>query len=146
MTYGKTLALVVTAAVFAWVACDDSSTDTPPSPSGTLTITGTCDTTGTDGKAVKVAVYQCPFTMPPETTGAGTVSAGIVSATIGGLAPGTWCTMAFVDMDEYDGLAPVRGLDPTGVIGADSTSIQFDIVEDQVTVLTLDFVVLPPLP
>ena len=71
------------------------------------------------GTELKVAVFTCPFSMPPKRyfTGPVDVSTGEATATDDKVSVGDWCVMAYYDLDTSDGLAPVKGLDPVNATG-----------------------------
>ncbi len=116
--------------------CDEGTNPAPTA--GSLTITGPCTIADTDGKTLNIAVFSCPFTMPPSYTGTGTVANGIASGTVTDLAEGSWCAMAYVDMVAGDGISNVVGVDPLAS-DASGTVLQATIVKGEETVVNVTY-------
>jgi hypothetical protein len=125
----------------------DADTDTDPYGGGTLgaiEVTGNWDGAQPDGVTFDVAVFACPFTMPPTYyNGDGTIDAdtGDVHALLGEIEPGGWCLMAYVDMNPDDGLAPVPGTDAVNATGEENANgaIAVDVVAGETTAIELVF-------
>jgi len=48
----------------------------------------------------KAALFECPFTMPPDETAVGAIEGDQVRIVFDGVPPGTWCVLAFLDTNE----------------------------------------------
>jgi hypothetical protein len=143
-------------AAFAAHGCGDddggggdagTDTDTDADGGGTLgaiDLTGNWDGAIPDGATFKTAVFECPFTMPPtysDLDGTINLDTGDVHGLVEGIEPGTWCLMAYLDMDPDDGLAPVAGLDAVNATGAENENgaIAVDVVAGEVVPIELVF-------
>jgi len=140
--------LIIVAALFAAAGCGDSGGDTAPDGGGddlgAIEVTGNWNGAMPDGVTFDVAVFACPFTMPPESFPQSPtidVGTGDVYDLVEDVPPGEWCLMAFIDMDQDDGLAPVEGLDAVNATGAENANgaIALDVVAGETTVIDLIF-------
>ena len=97
------------------------------------------------GTELKVAVFDCPFSMPPKRVFNGDVDSatGKASATDEKVPVGQWCLMAYYDLDPSDGLAPVEGLDPVNATGNENEkgSLPFVIEGGKTTTVVLELAV-----
>jgi hypothetical protein len=147
--------------VLAVGACDDSSSasdagadadsDTDADTDadggdtlGAIEVTGNWDGAQPDGVTFDVAVFECPFTMPPTYyCGDGTIDAGTgdVHALLEEIEPGEWCLMAYVDMISDDGLAPVSGTDAVNATGEENANgaIAIDVIAGETATVDLIF-------
>lgn len=116
-----------------------------PATTGTVEVSGIYDGTLPDGADLRVSLFECPLSMPPSFYFIGTVdpTSRAVSAAQTGVEPGTWCLMAYVDMDPTDGLAPVVGVDPTNSTGEENNegTLEIEVVAGQTTEVDLSFAV-----
>jgi len=151
----KKRCLVVAAALFTALGCGggggdrDGSAPDAGGPDGgdamgAIEVTGNWDGAQPDGVTFDVAVFECPFTMPPAYFNYdGTIDAdtGDVHAVLDEIPPGEWCLMAFIDMVPDDGLAPVPGTDAVNATGAENESgaIALDVVAGETTTVNLVF-------
>ena len=92
-----------------------------------------------------MAVFPCPFSMPPEYFAEGDYDAasGDVHALVSDVEPGEWCLMAYVDMDPEDGLAPAEGIDAINDTGDENSNgaLAVDVVAGETTPLDLSFAI-----
>ena len=120
----------------------DTDTDTDTDP-GSVEITGNWDGTAPDGTGLRVSIFECPFSMPPKYFFEGTwdPATGDVEALQENVEPGDWCLMAYIDMDDTDGLAPMDGLDPVNATGDENSDGAIPIVVEagETTVVDLVF-------
>ncbi|MCK5690851.1 hypothetical protein KAI87_16340 [Myxococcota bacterium] len=120
----------------------DTDTDTE-STLGSIEITGNWDGTLTEGLDFRVSIFACPFSMPPKYYFNGTVDhlTGDVYATYEEIEPGEWCLMAYIDMEPYDSLSPVSGLDPANNTGDENSNgaVPITITAGETTVIDLTF-------
>jgi hypothetical protein len=133
--------------------CGDDDAADGGDPSGDAGTTGAIELDGNwagdkpDGVAFQVAVFACPFSMPPAyyNGGAGSIdlATGDVHDVIEDVLAGEWCVMAYVDMDTSDGLMPVDGLDATTTTGLENASgaIPVEVVAGETTTVALTFAI-----
>jgi hypothetical protein len=145
--------LIIAAALSAAAGCDegdDGGGDAAPDGGGDL---GAIEVTGNWGGAIpegatfKTAVFECPFTMPPinsDLDGVVDLDTGDVHGLVEGIEPGTWCLMAYIDMDPDDGLAPVPGLDAVNATGGENENgaIEVAVEAGETTAVPLVFEVM----
>ena len=143
--------ILATAIVFAFSACGKDDTDNDDKDSdaggagaskgGTLEVSGVYDGTIEDGAVLKIAVFECPFSMPPKRFGEGTVdvSSGKTFGVIEEIEAGDWCFMAYIDMDTSDGLSPVAGLDPSSIASKSDGGTPFTVKDGQVTHQSVEY-------
>jgi len=110
---------------------------------GALEVTGDWQGTAPEGTKLRVSVFGCPFTMPPDYFFEGTwdSASGDVFAELAEVDAGDWCLMAYVDIDPTDGLAPVDGLDPVNATGDENSdgAIPITVEAGETTVVDLAF-------
>jgi hypothetical protein len=100
-----------------------------------------------DGVSFQVALFECPFTMPPAyysgDDGTIDVATGDVHLLIDDVEPGEWCVMAYIDMVADDGLMPVADLDAVTTTGLENENgaIPVEVVAGQTTLVELTFAV-----
>jgi hypothetical protein len=115
----------------------DSDADT-----GSVEVTGNWDGSAPEGSDLRVSLFDCPFTMPPDYFFEGTWDAetGDVWATQEGVEPGEWCLMAYIDIDDGDGLAPMEGLDPVNATGDENPNGAIPIAVEAGKTTTVELV------
>ncbi len=93
-------------------ACDDAGDEEPEAATtGSLEIVGGWVGELPEGARPSVALFDCPFVMPPRKTAGGTIAEDRATVQVTDLAPGEICVMAFLDADHGDGVMPINGLD-----------------------------------
>ncbi len=122
----------------------DGGSDT--ATTGAIELTGNWDGDKPDGVGFDVAVFACPFTMPPEsfpTSPTIDTTTGDVYALVEDVPPGEWCVMAYIDMIPDDSLAPVSGVDALNATGQENEygAIPVEVVAGETTALPLTFAV-----
>jgi hypothetical protein len=124
---------------------DDGGTGDGTDQHGAVEVSGAWDGAAPDSAGFRVAIFECPFTMPPDLFVEGDYDpqSGQVQALAPEVEPGQWCLMAYVDMDPEDGLAPVDGLDAVNDTGQENASgaIPIEVQAGQTTSLELDFAI-----
>lgn len=106
---------------------------------GSLEVVGPWTDADTSGAPVNVAVFECPFTMPPSKFVQGSIEDGVARVLVPGLAPGPWCVLAYIDMDTTDGLKPVNGVDAQAYPGEGQQSFEVAIAAGKTTTLEVTF-------
>lgn len=124
----------------------DSDTDSDAdADTGTVSVTGNWDGSAPEGSELRVSLFPCPFSMPPEYYFTGTWDSGTgdVAASQDGVDPGEWCLMAYIDMDSTDGLAPVDGTDPVNATGEenDEGTLPITVTAGETTTVDLEFAI-----
>ena len=143
---------VAAAAIFAAIGCADGETAPDGGGDGgddlgAIEITGNWGGAKPDGVTFDVAVFACPFNMPPEyyhPAGAVDPDTGDVHDLIESVPPGEWCLMAFIDMIPDDDIMPVEGTDAISATGAENENgaIPLDVVAGETTQINLVFEIL----
>ena len=109
---------------------------------GTLQVNAHWSGSIPEGTKLKVAVFACPFTMPPKRVLVGDVdgATGEATATDAKVPTGDWCLMAYYDLDPNDGLAPVKGLDPVNATGRENekSSLPVSVQDGKTTAISLE--------
>lgn len=146
------LLLATTTAIIS-LSCDDAENEDTGSDGGddnpgSVLVTGFWDGAQPDGVNFDVAVFPCPFTMPPEKASLNNPvdpNTGAVTGLVSEVPPGEWCVMAYIDMDPNDGLAPVKGTDALNATGQenDQGAIPIIVTSDKTTELALTFAIQP---
>ena len=136
--------MVVAAALFAAMGCGGGGDGGDDDTLGAIEVTGNWNGATPDGVMFDVAVFACPFTMPPESFPQSPeidAASGDVHDLVEDVSPGEWCLMAYIDMDPDDGLAPVAGLDAVNATGAENANgaIALDVVAGEITPIDLVF-------
>jgi len=111
---------------------------------GAIEITGGWDGVLPDDATFDVAVFACPFTMPPESFPQSPTidtDTGAVHDLVESVPPGEWCLMAFIDMIPDDDLQPVAGLDAVNATGAENEygAVAVDVVAGETLQIGLVF-------
>jgi hypothetical protein len=109
---------------------------------GAIEVTGNWDGAIPDGATFKTAVFGCPFTMPPaysDLDGTVDLDTGDVHGFVDKIEPGTWCFMAYIDMDPGDGIVPVAGLDAVNATGDENENgaIEVEVEAGETTAVPL---------
>ena len=144
--------LLMTGIGIIGLGCDDSDTGADGPDGGTASdenpgaVLATGNWTGEqpDGVNFDLALFPCPFAMPPEKASLNNPvdpETGAVSGKIEDVPPGDWCIMAYIDMDPSDGLAPIQGVDALNATGQenDNGALPVTITSGKTTELTLTF-------
>jgi len=116
---------------------------------GEIHANGIWDGDQPDGVNFDVAVFECPFTMPPDKASLDNAvdpDTGAVSGLVEDVSPGKWCVMAYIDMVPDDGLAPIQGIDATNTTGKENANgaIPITVTANQTTELELTFAIQAP--
>ena len=124
-------------------ACDDAGTSEDELP-GSVEATGIWDGAQPAGVNFDVAVFECPFSMPPKKASLDNPvdpETGAVSGIVEDIEPGEWCVMAYIDMNPEDGLAPVKGTDAINHTGQENEDGAIPIIVEsgRATTLQLEF-------
>ncbi|MFO8074170.1 MAG: hypothetical protein R6V85_20100 [Polyangia bacterium] len=124
---------------------EDGGTGDGTDQYGAVEVSGAWDGAAPETAGFRVAIFECPFSMPPELFVEGDYDpqSGQVQALAPEVDPGQWCLMAYLDMDTEDGLAPVDGLDAVNDTGQENASgaIPIEVRAGQTTSLELTFAI-----
>jgi len=119
------------------LGCDDEEPAAPTT--GSLEIVGSIVGEVPEGAKPSVALFGCPFQMPPTTTAGGTITGDQVQGRVDDLAPGEICVLAFLDADRDDGVMPINGLDLVAYPPEGQDAFPVQIVAGETTRLEVVF-------
>jgi hypothetical protein len=151
MRAARSLSLLALLAIAAGGCGDDDAADgdagADAGTTGAIELSGNWAGDKPDGVSFQVAMFACPFTMPPsyysDDDGTIDLATGDVHLLIQDIEPGEWCIMAYIDMLPDDGLMPVDGLDATTTTGLENANgaIPVQVVAGETTTVALAFAI-----